>query len=273
MRECLISVVKWMYTHMTSIKMKGEWKQYSQFLGVWKLWHQHSMYWSWYLTKKRGIICPSLLTGTICSLMHIDVRIKANHAARQASPLPSPLLPFPPCSHLFVPVLKHEHQTCPADSPSNAPQRFEGHMWSLALSPHHSPLFYPAYIHRRLQLQWCVPVSKSMHGPAGARLSRLQIDKFLPWTLTQIALGRGLCVAIPYVPLEYAVTYLPDFSSASWQAPPVLFLSLLLVQELCHCVSRRDAKPVGSHLKVTLTSLPLLWLPWLVPRLFRQVEE
>lgn len=62
-------------------------------------------------------------------------------------------------------------------------------------------------------------------------------------------------------------------ASTSWQAPPVLFLSLLPVQELCHWVSQRDAKPVGSHLKVTLTSLPLLWLPWLVPRLFRQVEE
>lgn len=28
--------------------------------------------------KKRRIVCPSQHMGTICSLMHIDVRIKAN---------------------------------------------------------------------------------------------------------------------------------------------------------------------------------------------------
>lgn len=28
--------------------------------------------------KKRRIICPSQHMGTVCSLMHIDVRIKAN---------------------------------------------------------------------------------------------------------------------------------------------------------------------------------------------------
>lgn len=68
--------------------------------------------------KKRGIICRSQHTGTICSLMHIDVRIEANQAGRH-HPYHPPIA-LPPCSHLFVPVLKHEHQTCPADRPSNA---------------------------------------------------------------------------------------------------------------------------------------------------------
>lgn len=48
-----------------------------------------------------------------------------------------------------------------------------------------------------------------MLDPAGVKLSRLQIDKFLPWTLTQI--GTGLFVASLYVPVEYAVTYLLYF--------------------------------------------------------------
>lgn len=89
--------------------------------------------------KKRRIICPSQHTGTICSLMHIDVRIKANQAGRQASPLTIPPLPIPPCSHLFVPVLKHEHQPAQPTNPSSTQQRSRGHSLSLALAPQPPP--------------------------------------------------------------------------------------------------------------------------------------
>lgn len=73
--------------------------------------------------KRRGIMCRSQHTGTICSLMHIDVGVKANRAGKQGGrqagiTLTIPPLPFPPCSHLFVRVLKHEYQACPADRPS-----------------------------------------------------------------------------------------------------------------------------------------------------------
>lgn len=100
--------------------------------------------------KKRRIICPSQHTGTICSLMHIDVRIKANQAGRQASPLTIPPLPIPPCSHLFVPVLKHEHQPAQPTNPSSTQQRSRGHSLSLALAPQPPPPpLHPPSIYRR----------------------------------------------------------------------------------------------------------------------------
>ncbi len=120
MRKCLIRVVKGMYTYKTSSEkeMKAIFSVSGQMKAVASALHLLISTFD----KKRRIICPSQHMGTICSLMHIDVGIKANQAGRQASPSPSPHLPFPPCSHLFVPVLKHEYQTCPADKPSNTQQ-------------------------------------------------------------------------------------------------------------------------------------------------------
>lgn len=179
--------------------------------------------------KKRRIVCPFQHTGTICSLMHIDVRIKANQAGRHHPYHPPAALP--PCSHLFVPVLKHEYQTCPADSPSNAPQWLRVTL-SLPL-PQRSPFILHTSIGvsctpDRVLLQWCILVSKSMPGPAGVRAQQVADWQILPWTLTQIALGKERCVAIPYVPMEYAVTYLLYFSGACLRAPPVLTHSSFL---------------------------------------------
>lgn len=129
--------------------------------------------------EKRRIICPSQHTGTICSLMHIDVRIKANQAGRHHPYHPPAALP--PCSHLFVPVLRHEYQTCPADSPSNAPQWLRVTL-SLPL-PQRSPFI----LHTSIGVS-CTPIECGYSGAYWFQnqctaqlewgLSRLQIDKF-----------------------------------------------------------------------------------------------
>lgn len=103
----------------------------------------------WVFDRKRRIMCPSQHTGTICSLMHIDVRIKANQAGRHHPHHPP--IALPPCSHLFVPVLKHELRTCPADKPLKHTTMIEGHSLSSALPPRSRFTLHP-YVHMRQQL-------------------------------------------------------------------------------------------------------------------------
>lgn len=115
-----------------------------------------------------------------------------------------------------------------------------------------------------------------MLDPAGVKLSRPQIDKFLPWTLTQI--GTGLFVASLYVPAEYAVTYLLYFfplsptttSCPHTLPPPSLFpwndrfgystvLSLCLEANRCKLVGSSNLRRVtsGSPLHLFLPSASL----------------
>lgn len=125
------------------------------------------------------IIFTSQHRGT-CSLMHIDARIKANQAGREAGitlTIPPPIA-LPPCSHLFVPVLKQEHRTCPAGKHS---PMIEGrslrlvHPYCPSLSSMHPPA---AAVPGCVQLHCCILLPESMRCPAGVRLSRLRIDKF-----------------------------------------------------------------------------------------------
>lgn len=122
-----------------------------------------------------------------------------------------------------------------------------------------------------MQLQWRIQVFKinlkPERGSAGCRLRNSALN-----TNTD-CFGRRPCVAIPYVPAEYAVTYLLYFSSSRRQAPPVLIHSpppiLLLgmtsnnMAPFCHCVWKRadgkksrNLQSVRSHPWVTLTSFP-----------------
>lgn len=75
--------------------------------------------------------------------MHIDVGIKANQAGRHHPHHPPPALP--PRRILFVPVLKRECQTCPADRPSDTMMMVE---LLLKLGPTPDPDVLPPDIHR-----------------------------------------------------------------------------------------------------------------------------
>lgn len=80
--------------------------------------------------KKRRIICPSEHTGTICSLMHIDVRIKANQAPLPSPHCPSPMHP-PLCSCLKAWAPKPAQLTNP-----QAHNNDWGSLFKFAPAPH-----------------------------------------------------------------------------------------------------------------------------------------
>lgn len=126
--------------------------------------------------------------------------------------------PLCSCLKAWVPNL-------PSWQPLKRTTMIEGH---LKFASPTTISFHPPYIHRRqlyphrVRLQWCILVSKSMHSPAGVRAQQVADWQILPWTLSQIALGKKLCVAIPCFPVEYGVIYLFYFSWACLRAPPIL---------------------------------------------------
>lgn len=208
--------------------------------------------------KKRRIVCPFQHTGTICSLMHIDVRIKANQAGRHHPYHPPAALP--PCSHLFVPVLKHEYQTCPADSPSNAPQWLRVTL-SLPL-PQRSPFI----LHTSIGVS-CTPRSSAAtvvhtgfkinarpswsEGSAGCRLTNFALN-----TNTDCS-GKGAvcCHSICPRGIRCYISALLFWSLlTSTSCPHPLFLSSLPLSSLSENVclelmqSPKSERSVGSHL-------------------------
>lgn len=96
--------------------------------------------------KKRRIICPSQHTGTICSLMHIDVRIKANQAG--ITPYHPPVA-HPPMQPPLCSCLKARAPTCPADEPLKHTTKIKGSLFKFGSRPTTPPPLHPPSIYRR----------------------------------------------------------------------------------------------------------------------------
>lgn len=120
----------------------------------------------------------------------------------------------------------------------------EGHPLGLFLP--HKPLLsfihpWASAIPNWVQLQWCIQVFKinlkPERGSAGCRLTNSALN-----TNTD-CFGRRLCVAIPYVPAEYAVTYLLYFSSSRRPAAPL---------PSSYSSSRYDKQQYGTVLSLCL---------------------
>lgn len=219
MRKCLILVVK-MNVYLQDKPWKGNESNIHDFwayvdsdisspsidLGIW---HKGKDYVS--LSAHRDYLL-------------IDVRIKANQAGRHHPyhpPIcPSPIQP-PLCS-----CLKAWAPNLPSWQTLKHATMIEGHSLSLALplNPLSSSIHpQTSAIANWVQLQCCILVFninlQLERGSAGCRLTNFALN-----TNTD-CFGRRLCVAIPYVPTGYTVTYLLYFSRFHRQAPPVLLYS------------------------------------------------
>lgn len=233
--------------------------------------------------RNRRIICSAHM-GTICSLMHIDAGIKAKQAGRQTGiTLTIPPTALPPCSHLFVPVLKHEYQTCPADRPLNTQQWLTviPKVWLHFLHP---PLILPTFVLASggpscVQLQCCVLISKSME-PAGCEAQRGRrltiLFFFILNTNTDCFLEEAVCchsVSLRNILLHTVSVLLFSLPQTGTSCPHALLLfsssssysteGQVWMQQFCYCCKRasRIQQAVGTHLWVTLTAFSFLCLP------------